>query len=276
MNPIVSIILPTYKDASRIAIAIQSVQRQSFSDWELIVVDDGLSDDPKSLVTSYSQQDKRIIYLPNNGNLGIQKSLNNGIKAAQGKYIARIDDDDEWIFIDKLRDQVEFLERNPDYGLLGTSAVICNEHGDMLAEYSIPTTDADIRPRMLSRNCFLHPTVMIRKETLDQAGGYREDESVRHVEDYELWLRLGTLSKFANLPNASTRLTIHSDSLTFKNRLSQARKALILVRQYRNQYQHFLKGYSILLVRVIGFFVLKYIPFPTSLLYKIQKIYKQS
>ena len=88
--PIVSIILPSYKKAQYISHAIESILGQSFSDWELIVIDDGLAFDTRQLIAGYAQKDKRIIVISNPKNLGIQKSLNKGLAMAKGKYIARI------------------------------------------------------------------------------------------------------------------------------------------------------------------------------------------
>ena len=189
--PIVSIILPSYKKAQYISHAIESILGQSFSDWELIVIDDGLAFDTRQLIAGYAQKDKRIIVISNPKNLGIQKSLNKGLAMAKGKYIARIDDDDQWIDGDKLKKQVAFLDADEDYVLVGTNAVICDENLIDLQTYSMPGSDLEIRNRILFKNCFLHSSVMIRKSVLDKIGGYVESKKVRNVEDYDLWLRIG-------------------------------------------------------------------------------------
>lgn len=275
MNPIVSIILPVYKEAKYIELAIKSVQRQSFFDWELIVVDDGLDNNPKEIIETFIKEDNRIIYLDNNGNKGIQKSLNNGLKMARGRYIARIDDDDMWIDTDKLTKQVRFLEDNSEYVLVGTNAIVFDEKGAKLAEYILPKDDMVIRSRMLSKNCFIHSSVLIQKEAIDKVHGYDESEQTLHIEDYALWLKLGCIGKIANLQIPAVRLLVHSNSLTFKNRLIQAKRMLALICNYKKEYPNYFIGHFMLSLRIAGFTVLSIIPIPKRLFYAIQKLYKK-
>jgi teichuronic acid biosynthesis glycosyltransferase TuaG len=108
MNPVISIILPTYNGATYISRAIESVAAQSYTDWELLVIGDGSTDTTAGIVAEYIKKDSRIQYVKNDSNLGIQKSLNRGLHLAQGKYIARIDDDDQWIDTEKLTKQLNF------------------------------------------------------------------------------------------------------------------------------------------------------------------------
>ncbi len=273
--PIVSILLPTYKNASRLTLAIESVISQTYQDWELIIIDDGLTQGIKEQLKDYSIRDTRIIVLVNDQNVGIQKSLNRGLRQARGKYIARIDDDDIWIDTTKIAQQVEFFEHHSEYVLVGTHATICDENGILLGQYTMPQDDASIRRRMLIKNCFLHPTIMAKKIAIDQVGGYDERVESKHIEDYALWLQLGQIGKFANLPLFAVQLTIHADSLTFKNRFVQAKRMLQLIPRYQSLYPNFYPGYLILIIRGIGFGFLKIFPIPKRVLYFIQKIYKQ-
>jgi len=275
MEKFISVILPTYNGSSGIKCAIESVLSQSFSNFEIIVIDDGSTDNTKELIFSLQEIDNRIVYVKNEFNLGIQKTLNKGLSLAKGEYIARIDDDDEWIDKDKLKKQVEFLSINKDYLLIGTNAIICDEKKQELGRYLLKEDDQSIRSRMLSRNCFIHPSILASKEAITRVGGYSESEAVKHIEDYELWLKLGCIGKLANINTLSVYLTIHSGSITFKNRLIQARRMMIISRNYRKNYPNFFIGQVILLLRIIGFMFLKFIPFPKKIIYKIQKLYKE-
>ncbi len=272
--PIVSIVLPTYKDAPYLGNAIQSVLGQSFSDWELIVVDDGLSPQSRLVVDTFMKQDPRIVLVSNPENCGIQRSLNRGIAQARGKYIARIDDDDVWIDTKKLQTQVTFLNEHPAFVLVGTDATTCDEYGTDLSNYSMPKNDFEIRNRILFKNCFLHSSVLIRKTALDSVGGYGESRKVRHVEDYDLWLRLGTVGKFANLDVKSVRLMIHSGSITARHRVKQARKDILLAIRYRHAYPHFLFGLTVSCLRLVFFSAHAIVPIPKKALSKIQAMYK--
>lgn len=274
-NPRISILLPTYKDAAYIKRAIESVIAQSFTDWELIIIDDGLGGQPLRIIEEFKNKDEKIIYLKNEVNQGIQKSLNLGLAQARGEYIARIDDDDEWIDIEKLEKQIKFLEENKAYVLVGTNARIENEGGELLGVYKIPESDAEIRQRILFKNCFLHPSILASKEKIIEVGGYPEDIEMRHIEDYCLWLRLGLVGKFANLDSASVKITVHPKSLTAQNRIIQAKRMRKLIREYKSSYPGFWLGQVVLLLRIVGFTVVRYLPVGGKILYKIQKVYKQ-
>ncbi len=272
--PIVSVLLPTYKNPPYLKRVIATVKAQSFSDWELIIIDDGLADVSKELINNFIEIDKRIILYSNPKNLGIQKSLNQGLSMAKGKYIARIDDDDFWIDRDKLQKQVDFLEANSDYVLTGTDGTICDENLVDLQNYSMPKSDLEIRNRILFKNCFLHSTVLIDKTALTKANFYMESKKVRNVEDYDLWLRLGQIGKIANLDSRSVRLIVGNSSITSKNRLNQAIRDISLTFRYRKYYPYFYFALILGFLRLI-FFYLNYIfPIPKKVLYKIQTLYK--
>ncbi len=271
----VSIILPTYNGAQFIRTAIDSVLNQTFQAWELIILSDGSIDQTKSIVQEYSKNDERIIFLENEHNIGIQKTLNKGILFAKGEYVTRLDDDDQWVYKDKLALQVSYLDSHPNCVLVGTDALIINESGKKIFTSIMPKTDKEIRSKILSKNCFLHSTVMMRKTTIHTVGGYKESPTVLHIEDYELWLRLGTVGQFVNIDVVSTSLVVHSNSLTSKNRVQQAKHILFLISCYKATYPNFLLGYVVALARYIGFVCMSTVPIPKKLFYFIQRIYKR-
>ncbi len=274
MNPLVSIILPTYNGAAIISRAISSVLAQEYENWELIIVSDGSTDDTKSVIENFSRTEKRIVFVTNEHNEGIQKTLNNGIRVAKGEYIARIDDDDQWVDPLKLSAQVDFLEQNPEYVLVGTDATVADENGVVLSKNIMPKTDKAIRAKILSKNCFLHSTILVKKSVVDTVGGYSEEKDTRHAEDYDLWLKMGAEGKFANLEMKSTILMTHSNSLTSQNRVSQARHVFHCVIVHRKRYPNFLFGYIVSLTRLVFFYLLNVVPIPKSLWYMIQRIYR--
>jgi glycosyltransferase involved in cell wall biosynthesis len=274
MKPPISIILPTYNGGHFIAGAIESVLAQTYTQWELLIISDGSVDATKEVVENYVRKDSRIIFIEYKKNSGIQRTLNKGIALATGKYIARIDDDDRWVDSTKLSAQVDFLEKNTEYVLVGTDAIVVDEKGAVLSTNIMPKNDAAIRSKILSKNCFLHATVLIRKNAIEKAGGYSEKVKHFHAEDYELWLRLGTVGKLGNLNMRSTALTAHAGSLTSRNRVLQARHIFQTMREYRNLYPNFLSGWCISLMRLVGFSVIAIIPIPSSLLYRIQRMYR--
>ncbi len=273
--PRISIILPSYKDAPLLAKAMASVSAQDLSDWELIIVDDGLTATARKNLHALAEKDPRIVVIENEKNLGIQKSLNRGLGQARGEFIARLDDDDVWIDTNKLSKQVSFLEQHPEHVLVGTNAAIVDEAGKTLGTYAMPKSDEAIRERILSKNCFLHPTIMARKSAVEKAGAYDETEETKHIEDYALWLKLGRIGKFANLPDSTTELTIHSQSMTAQNRITQVRRMKNIIWRYRNKYPCFVFGYVMLTLRSCVLRIFAIIPFPKVLLYRLQALYKK-
>lgn len=273
MDSKVSIILPTYNGGKYIRQTIDSVIAQNFCGWELLVIDDGSIDNTENIINEYINKDKRIIHFKNEVNLGIQKTLNKGLGGAEGEYIARIDDDDQWIDKDKLKRQVEFLNDNPEYVLVGTGAIVTNEKGQELFRYLLPEKDQDIRNKILMKNCFTHSSVLFRKESVVKLGGYTEEGNVKHLEDYDLWLKLGTIGKLANLPVWGINFMIRDDSLSSMNKLDQFKRNVILIKKYKNNYPNYL--YSVIFCRLrLSFYQILNI-LPMQLKNKIIKIYKE-
>lgn len=262
----ISIIFPTYNSAHTIARAVRSVLAQSYTNWELLVIDDGSTDTTESVVREFV--DPRIMYIKQEQNLGLQKTLNHGLALAKGEYIARIDADDLWNNPKKLETQVLFLKSHPDYVLVGTGIITMDTDGVELTRTLLPETNEAIRARMLSKNCFAHASVLFRKEV----GEYSEEGVVQHAEDYELWMRAGLLGKMANIPQYMTTLTVAPSTITARNRATQARRILGIAYKYKTKYPNVLGGIIIASMRYIFFLIAQYIPFPKKLLYWIQKV----
>ncbi len=231
--PQVSIILPTHNGAKFIRRAIESVRAQSLKDWELIVINDGSTDSTGALVTEIASIDSRIRVLRFEKNQGIQRALNEGLMQSKAELVARIDDDDVWTDPKKLEKQIEYLATHPGCVLVGTGLVVQDEQGNELYRFLNPATDADIRGKMLYRNCFSHSTVMFKKQAAMQFNGYDESEATRHVEDYDLWLKLGTIGALANLPEYCGRFTSRAGAISNVNKLAQFRRQLGITAKYK-------------------------------------------
>ncbi len=231
----VSVILPTYNGAATIEVAIKSVLSQTWRDLELIIVDDGSTDGVGEVIKSFSKYDLRVKYLRNDNNIGLQASLNRGLRAASGKFIARIDDDDEWICSDKLSRQIDFLMHNSDHVLVGTGFIIVRGEGKEIGRCMPPLSDEEIRKVILHTNCFAHPSVVFMKEAINKVGEYWEGPA----EDYDMWLKLGKIGKFANIncyclkymvrPNSASRLVTEEINL----------RVIELIKMYRYSYPNF-------------------------------------
>lgn len=275
MDKLVSIILPTYNGGKYIKKAIESIESQTFTNWELLVVDDGSIDDTEDMVISFSQKDRRIIYLKNENNLGIQKTLNKGIKEAKGEYIARIDDDDIWCDKDKLKKQVEFMNTNPKCCLVGTGVIVIDEEGGELMRYLLPETDQEIRNSILSKNCFVHSSVLFKKDIVSRVGGYDESINSRHIEDYDLWLRLGLMGELNNLPLYSVKFTLRAGSISSKNKKEQFKKDLVLAKKFKNKYPNYFGAIVRSYLRILVYGLLLKTPIKSSI-NRLIKFYKEN
>lgn len=193
-SPSVSVLMSVYNGETYLAEAIESILTQSFSDFEFIIINDGSTDRSSDILRKYADNDQRIIIIEHN-NIGLTKSLNTGIKKARGTYIARMDADD---ISEKRRfeTQVNILKNHPEIGVIGTSAKIIDENGNVKRVCNQIEPHNKIITKILSDNKFIHGSIMIRKSILDVAGPY--NESYIYAQDYELILRLSNFCKIAN------------------------------------------------------------------------------
>jgi len=271
--PKISVIMPTYNGGKYIRRAIDSVLGQSFKDFEIIVINDGSTDDTEQVLQEYIGRDSRVNYFDNKNNLGIQKTLNRGLKESKGKYIARIDDDDEWIDKEKLKRQIEFLENNPGYVLVGTGATVVDEKGLELFRYLLPESDYEIRKKILRRNCFVHSSVLFKRESVLEIGGYSENKEVKHIEDYDLWLKLGTVGKVANLPIYGIKFMITEGGISSNNKADQFKKNITLISKFKKHYPKYFYSIVFCYLRLFLYKVLFFLP--SILVNKIIKTYKE-
>lgn len=199
--PRVSVVLPVFNGAEFLSQAIDSILSQSFADLELIVVDDASTDDSIAVVETFT--DPRIRLIMNQVNLGLPASLNVGLAAATGEFIARQDQDDVALS-DRLLKQVTRMEANPGLGLLGTWAVILTEdstggwqpHG----EHRHPADDASLRLRLFWNSPFVHSSVMMRAAAVRAIGGYAAEPIRILPEDFDLWTRIAANAEVGNVP----------------------------------------------------------------------------
>ena len=223
--PLVSVILPVYNAELYVRESIQSILNQSFSDFELIILNDGSTDDSEIVISEF--QDERIKYVKNETNLKLIDTLNLGLKLAQGKYIARIDADDV-AFPDRFEKQITFLENNPDFGLVGSFAEC---FGDTNGILKYVEEDQDIRFALLTHNPFIHSTIMVRSTVLKENNlTYKKDQL--HVEDYDLWIQMLAFTKAKIIPECLIKYRVHENQISTVHRVLQKLNAENLQRAY--------------------------------------------
>lgn len=189
--------------------AIESILDQTFRDFEFIIVNDGSTDGTSDILAHYQQIDNRIrVY--DQENRGLVTSLNRGCQLAKGEYIARMDADDISL-PERFAKQVEFLNAHSEVGVLGTQMEQIDEKGKPFNAFHAPLDHEAIVWKMLFECSIAHPTVMMRKALLTEAGGY--DPSYSHIEDTELWSRLIGVTRFANHPESLFLRRWHKQSI---------------------------------------------------------------
>lgn len=237
-TPLVSIVLPTYNPRKDWIIqSIESVLSQTYQNFELIILDDCSTNSTLGEISELLKSDPRIILIRNEKNMKLTRTLNHWIKSAVWKYIARIDDDDIWCSPLKLEKQVQFMEANPTYGLLGTWLRTIDEDGNILESIHVRLSDQEIRNNILKDSQFAHASVLIRSDALSDVWSY--DPEWNFVEDYELWMRIGTKYKFSNLPDEFLSYRINPNGVSKKNEWKQKRMSLELTWKYKNKFPHF-------------------------------------
>jgi len=240
-SPIISVIVPIYNGALWLPETLESFFRQSFQDFEIILIDDASTDNLKSVLEKINCERLSVLQLEVNS--GVANARNRGLAVAKGKYVAFCDADDI-CQPERLAIQLDFMEKNPDVGICGTAFTCFDEQDREMVQN--PTTNLAIRRRLMSRNCFGMSTVMGRTELLLR---YGFDQQMVPSEDYDLWTRLASdCVGMANLPINLMRYRVHSQQA------SQTRSAKLdlLARKIRAVYCAKLLGEPELLGRIFS------------------------
>jgi glycosyltransferase involved in cell wall biosynthesis len=210
--PAVSVVLPAYNCEKYIGKAIQSVLQQTFTDLELIIINDGSTDNTEQVIHSFN--DHRIVYIRNSKNEGLIYSLNRAIDLAQAKYIARMDSDDI-SKPERLAKQRSFLDQHEDITVVACTIEFIDQKEAFTGIWDLDRqtiTPAQIKKAILKQNCIAHPTVMMRSEIM-KALRYKPYQ--KNIEDYDLWLRvLSRGYKIAKLDEPLLLYRIHENSIT--------------------------------------------------------------
>lgn len=187
-NPSISVIMSVYNDEQHLSKAIESILNQSFKDFEFIICNDCSTDNSEKIIFDYMKIDSRIVYLKNSNNMGLAYSLNKCIEISKGKYLARMDGDDISL-LNRLEKQFNFLEENPKYDVLTGQAEIIDSN-------DVTHTIRANRERELSlkeavkQSCIVHPTVLMKKNSINNVGNYTISKLTRRGQDYDLWMKL--------------------------------------------------------------------------------------
>jgi glycosyltransferase involved in cell wall biosynthesis len=209
IGPSVSVIIPTYNYARFLTEAAESVLGQTFSDLELIIVDDGSTDNTVDVVRPYLSDD-RVHYI-HQENRGLSAARNRGIRESRGEFIALLDADDVW-FPSKIEKQVRLMGESPDVGLVYCKAENVSEKGDALPGVPVPHKE-NITYKDLMYFPLTNPScVFIRKRIFDEVGLF--DESFTHLEDSNMWIRILRYYRSAYVDEVLVKIRKHPKSIS--------------------------------------------------------------
>lgn len=215
----VSVLLPVYNGSRYLEGAARGILNQTWRDLELLVLDDGSTDDSSRIANGLN--DPRVRVLRSESNRGLAATLNRGLEAATADIVARQDADD-LSHPTRLERQVKFLNTHPDVGLVGTQAWVVDETGRCLKAVDLALEHESLVWQMLFDNPFVHTSVAFRKGLVTSPHrGY--DESLPYNQDFELWIRLARLSRVANLRERLVLRRDHGASMTQLMKVASAR-----------------------------------------------------
>ncbi len=219
-HPLVSVIMGIYNCADTLTEAINCIIHQTYSNWELIMCDDGSTDTTYLIADSIKNKYcDRIVLLQNDSNKGLNYTLNRCLKECKGNYIARMDADDV-CDPERFAIEVEWLEKNRDYAIVSTDMLFFDETGDW---GMIQHPDFPKKIDFVKESPFCHAPCMVRKEAFDAVSGYTVDSKLLRVEDYHLWIKMYS----AGYKGANIHLPLYKmrdDRNAYSRRSFQSRK----------------------------------------------------
>jgi len=210
--------MAVYNGAAYLAEAVESLLRQTFADFELVIVDDGSTDATGAVLLRLSASDSRIrIYAREHE--GYVAALNAGCALARGEFIARLDSDDV-AEPSRFARQVEVMDEHPEVAVVGGAMLMITGDGSPFYIAAFPQTSEEVRRALESRTTVAHPTVLMRRSVFESVGGYRA--AFAHAEDYDLWLRIAKDHEIVNVPDLLGRYRLHANNTSHRNIRAQA------------------------------------------------------
>lgn len=204
MTQLISVIIPSYNRADYIAETIESVLAQTYNPIEIIVIDDGSTDNTREIVAAY---EPRVKYVWQE-NAERATARNHGLRLAKGEFISFLDSDDLWL-PNKIEEGINFFEKNPSVGFVYTDALQIDAEGNYLKLLKAKGFNGKVTEELLKDNFIPMATHLIRTQLAKNINGFREERQLSGSEDWEFWVRLSTVTDFAYLPVATTKIRTH-------------------------------------------------------------------
>jgi glycosyltransferase involved in cell wall biosynthesis len=237
MSPTISVVTSCYNASEYLTEAVESILNQTVTDFELLLIDDGSTDNTVELLRNFEKKDKRIIVVEKR-NTGLGDSLNVGLRLAKSPWIARMDQDDV-AMSDRFEKQLAYVFIQNEIILLGTGCLVIDENGRIIKKKIYPATQKELIHKLVNNEmAFPHSSVLFRRDKALSIGGYRG--RLNGAEDRDLWLRLSRLGRIACLQEPLIKLRRHQASMTAGNYYNSsvlARAAIISYKLNKKNHQ---------------------------------------
>jgi len=217
-KPIVSVIIPTYNRKDLLERAIKSVLSQTFQDWELIIVDDGSTDETRDLVENFQRVDPRIKYIWQNNSGAPAKPRNVGILNSSGEYIAFLDHDDEWLPI-KLEKQLIMLESLPEVAFVSCNVIVLSPKKNEFIVSPKYKGEKFVK-KILEKNLILTASsVVIKRWVFEKVGLF--DENFKFADDWDMWLRIALKYNFDFVDKPLVKYYWHGENRMIRTKIGE-------------------------------------------------------
>lgn len=235
----VSVLMGIYNCAPTLEAALASLEHQTYTDWELVVCDDGSQDDSFAIAKAFAQRlPDQVVLLKNDQNLGLNRTLNRCLEQARGEYIARQDGDDI-SFPHRFEQQVAYLDAHPEMALVSAPMVLFDHQGDW--GVTRPKANPE-KEDLIDTGAFAHAACMMRREALQAVGGYSVGQHLLRVEDFHLWYKLYQAGyRGANLSAPLYRAQddrAAQGRRSWQNRVNEARVRWLIFKDFGLSLQH--------------------------------------
>lgn len=211
-NPLVSVVIPVFNGSPYLEETVYSVQNSSYKNIEILLIDDGSTDQSKSICLKLQKKYHNIHFYSFSKNKGLARVLNFALKKAKGKYICRLNQDDRMLK-HRIATQVKFLEENPDVVAVGSSIRLFDNKGNSQIIHFLKS-DQSIKKVWHILSPFSDPSVMYRKNIALKVGRYKQE--FWPADDTHLWIRMGTVGKLANIDKPLVEVRYHKQAASVK------------------------------------------------------------
>ncbi|MFV8806036.1 glycosyltransferase family 2 protein [Aerococcus urinaeequi] len=206
----VTVLMPVYNAEKYLRQAVESILNQTYKEFDLLVIDDGSTDNSAFIIKEFN--DSRIIYLKNERNLGITKTLNRGLELIESEYIVRMDSDDI-CKPKRLEEQIFYMDKNKNIAISGTNIIVFSEEKNIIdTRVRVSTKPNQVRTELLFHSPLFHPTVIVRNEVIKKEN-FKYSPKFEATEDYGLWQDVARKYDISNLEKQLLRYRVHSDSI---------------------------------------------------------------